>query len=69
QAEAAIILIAGAACGFILGEAVAFLLVKVLTGVFDPPPDTLFQPWIYLVIVAAGAALTTTVAVRRSSIR
>lgn len=69
QAEAAIILIAGSACGFILGEAVAFLLVKVLTGVFDPPPDTLFQPWIYLALVASGAVLTTLVAVWRSSIR
>ncbi|RTL78217.1 MAG: ABC transporter permease [Bradyrhizobiaceae bacterium] len=69
QAEAAIILVAGAVCGFILGESVAFLLVKVLTGVFDPPPDELFQPWIYLLIVAAGAALTTIIAVWRSSIR
>ena len=67
QAEAAIILIGGAACGFILGEAVAFLLVKVLTGVFDPPPDTLFQPWIYLALVACGAVLTTVIAVWRSS--
>ena len=29
------------------------MLVKVLTGVFDPPPDTLAVPWGYLLCVGA----------------
>ena len=31
------------------------MLVKVLTGVFDPPPDALSVPWGYLAAVAALA--------------
>jgi putative ABC transport system permease protein len=52
--------------GVVLGAALAvgltWLLVKVLTGVFDPPPDTVAIPWGYLgalltlVVVAVGAA-------------
>ncbi|HKN49087.1 MAG TPA: hypothetical protein VJ010_02555 [Actinomycetota bacterium] len=41
------------------------LVVKVLTGVFDPPPSYLAVPWLYLSLVgaltlaaAAGAELT-----------
>jgi putative ABC transport system permease protein len=33
------------------------MLIKVLTGVFDPPPDVLAIPWTYL-----GAVLALTVA-------
>ena len=38
------------------------MLIKVLTGVFDPPPDYLSIPWTYLggvlalTILAVGAA-------------
>jgi putative ABC transport system permease protein len=56
--------------GLLLGAGIAtgisIMLVKVLTGVFDPPPDTLAIPWTYLggviglvlVAVAAAGALT-----------
>jgi putative ABC transport system permease protein len=41
--------------GLLLGVATAavisYMLVKVLTGVFDPPPDQLFVPWGYLAVV------------------
>jgi putative ABC transport system permease protein len=30
---------------------ISYMLVKVLTGVFDPPPDQLFVPWGYLAVV------------------
>jgi putative ABC transport system permease protein len=39
------------------------MLVKLLTGVFDPPPETLTVPWLYLVatliatLVGVGLAL------------
>jgi putative ABC transport system permease protein len=49
--------------GLVLGAAIAgglsVLLVKVLTGVFDPPPDVLAIPWGYLA-TAAGFALAAT---------
>jgi putative ABC transport system permease protein len=47
--------------GLLLGTAVAVgitnMLVRVLTGVFDPPPDALAIPWTYL-----GAVLALTLA-------
>jgi len=60
--EASIILAFGAIMGLALGGGVAFVLVKVLEGVFDPPPEWLAVPWAYLVglvvvaIVANAAA-------------
>lgn len=49
--------------GLLLGAALAtglsVVLVRVLTGVFDPPPDVLAVPWRYLA-AAAGAALVAT---------
>ena len=30
------------------GWALSFIIVKILTGVFDPPPPHLFVPWAYL---------------------
>jgi putative ABC transport system permease protein len=46
-----------AAGGLVLGTAVATgisdMLIKVLTGVFDPPPDALSVPWGYLIALIA----------------
>ena len=43
--------------GLVLGSAIAaglsLMLVKVLTGVFDPPPDVISVPWLYLAGVGA----------------
>jgi putative ABC transport system permease protein len=65
--------------GLVLGTATAAaiseMLVKVLTGVFDPPPDGLSVPWVYLggvvlltlgAVAAAGSA--TLRALRRPAI-
>jgi putative ABC transport system permease protein len=65
--------------GLILGAAIAALLsttlVNVLTGVFDPPPDFLSIPWLYLLGVAVAviatvflAGLLTLRALRRPAI-
>jgi putative ABC transport system permease protein len=65
--------------GLILGAAIATLLSKtlvdVLTGVFDPPPDSLTIPWLYLAGVGVAvlatvlaAGLTTLRALRRPAI-
>ena len=44
------------------------MLVKVLTGVFDPPPSAPAVPWPYLttvgVIIIAAVALASATAVR-----
>ena len=61
--EALMVVGSGAVCGTAIGFAVAKVLVQVLSGVFDPPPDTLFVPWTYLALVVAAAAVCTAVAV------
>lgn len=57
--EAVFVSLGGLLFGVITGAALATMLVKVLTGVFDPPPAALSIPWGYLTLVAiiAGAAV------------
>jgi putative ABC transport system permease protein len=47
------VLVLGTLCGLAAGAGLSYLLVKVLTGVFDPPPSSLAVPWGYLVAVVA----------------
>jgi len=53
---------AGAILGAIVGWILSLMLVKVLTGVFDPPPAQLSVPWAYLGVVAGLAALGLVIA-------
>jgi putative ABC transport system permease protein len=52
----------GAFFGAVTGWLLSQMLVKVLTGVFDPPPAHLSVPWAYLGIVAALAVAGLAVA-------
>jgi len=61
--EALLLLLGGALFGAVMGWAVAELLVALLTGVFDPPPDALSIPWSYLAILACTCLLATIAAV------
>ena len=61
--EALLMVGAGAAGGTIIGLTVAEMLVKLLSGVFDPPPEALSIPWTYLGVVAVAAAICTVAAV------
>jgi putative ABC transport system permease protein len=53
--------IGGVAAGALIGWILSQMLVKVLTGVFDPPPSVIAVPWLYLGIVTLVtlAALAT----------
>ncbi|MFE2442278.1 FtsX-like permease family protein [Streptomyces sp. NPDC059426] len=53
--EAATLTAAGLAGGALIGWGLTQMLVKVLTGVFDPPPDTVAVPWPYLALTLAAA--------------
>ncbi|MGB8287138.1 ABC transporter permease [Rhizobium ruizarguesonis] len=58
--EAALVVGGGMFLGLLTGVLIAYVLVKLLTGVFDPPPEALSSPWGYLaalVITATSAAL------------
>ena len=61
--EGLVILCGGSAAGALLGWGIAEMLVRVLTGVFDPPPEHLYIPWGYMAMLAAAAAASTIVAV------
>jgi putative ABC transport system permease protein len=63
RSEALLIFVAGSLMGALTGAIVAWMLVKLLTGVFDPPPDHLTVPWIYLGLLFAAAAASVAVAV------
>ncbi|MEA2144169.1 MAG: putative transport system permease protein, partial [Solirubrobacteraceae bacterium] len=64
--ESAFVGLGGLLLGGVIAVAITNMLVKVLTGVFDPPPDYLSIPWTYLgsvlaltvVAVLAAGALT-----------
>ncbi len=61
--EGVIILVAGMVLGLATGFGIAKMLVKVLTGVFDPAPEALAIPWTYLVVLIAAGVLSTILAV------
>ncbi|MBY5440096.1 FtsX-like permease family protein [Rhizobium leguminosarum] len=68
--EAGLVVVGGMLLGLLAGVLIAYVLVKLLTGVFDPPPEALSLPWGYLaalVITAISAALlaATSEAMRR----
>ncbi|MEV6413595.1 FtsX-like permease family protein [Kribbella sp. NPDC051718] len=53
--EAAVVTIGGLAGGALIAWALTRMLVKVLTGVFDPPPSVIAVPWPYLNVTVAVA--------------
>ncbi len=69
-AEGALISVGGLLFGLLSGVSISWMLVKLLTGVFDPSPETLSIPWTYVlatlttVLVSIFAAVT--VAIRKS---
>jgi putative ABC transport system permease protein len=73
--ESVFVTAGGLVIGTVVAVALSAMLVKVLTGVFDPPPDHLAVPWGYLGVVvlltaaAIGAAGAVTLrALRRPAI-
>jgi putative ABC transport system permease protein len=64
-AEACVVTLPALALGAAGGAGLARVLVAILSGVFDPPPDRLALPWAYLgvvVLVVLGAAAATVTA-------
>ncbi|MEV6837092.1 ABC transporter permease [Streptomyces sp. NPDC051133] len=53
--EALLLAVCGLAGGALIGWALSEMLVKVLTGVFDPPPAALSVPGAYLALTGAAA--------------
>lgn len=55
--ESAFVAVLGLLTGSAAGWGLSQMLVKVLTGVFDPPPTSLAFPWTYLVVVAVSSVV------------
>lgn len=51
--ETTVLTTTGTVAGGLTGSVLSVMLVKVLSGVFDPPPDTIAVPWTYLGVTAA----------------
>jgi putative ABC transport system permease protein len=66
--ETAVLVVGGLAAGAAIGTLLSQMLVKVLTGVFDPPPSVPAVPWPYLttvgVVTIAALAMVSAAAVR-----
>jgi putative ABC transport system permease protein len=58
----------GLLCGALGAAGLSVMLIKILTGVFDPPPDVLSIPWGYL-LATTGAAAAAVVAAGVATIR
>jgi putative ABC transport system permease protein len=67
--EPIFVVVAGLLSGAVTGWGLSFLLVKVLTGVFDPPPAGLAVPWLYVISVAVCTAVAIAGAAAYISIR
>jgi putative ABC transport system permease protein len=59
--EGGLVLVAGIIAGAVTGTIVAEILIVVLQGVFDPPPEAPTVPWVY--VIGALAALVGAAAI------
>jgi putative ABC transport system permease protein len=60
--ESVFVTAGGLLLGAVIAAGISDMLVRVLTGVFDPPPDVLSVPWGYLAAVTALACGTVVAA-------
>ncbi|WP_155300332.1 ABC transporter permease [Deinococcus kurensis] len=60
--EALVVAGLGGLFGAIIGLGVAQTLIKLLQGVFDPPPEHMLLPWLYLLALVLAAGLSTALA-------
>ena len=58
-AEGLLLNVGGGLTGVALGLTLAQVLVKVLTGVFDPAPEGLILPWNYLLLLLLAVVVAT----------
>jgi putative ABC transport system permease protein len=56
RSEAIIVGVTGLVFGTVTGFGVAWMLVTMLAGAFDPPPDTITVPYGYIAVALLGAA-------------
>ena len=57
RGESVLVTLGGLLLGGLTGFAIATMLVVMLAGVFDPPPETITVPVAYILLVIAGAVV------------
>ncbi|MFL5259931.1 MAG: ABC transporter permease, partial [Hyphomicrobiales bacterium] len=62
RSEALFVVGAGALVGLVTGALISWIMVKLLTGVFDPPPERLIIPWMYIAALLATTVTSVLVA-------
>ena len=70
--EAIFVTLGGVILGVLSGWGLSFIIIKILTGVFDPPPAHMFFPWAYLAAlggVTLGAVVVAGMSVIRAARR
>lgn len=71
-AEGVLVIVGGLVFGAVTGWLVAQILVTVLQGVFDPPPEALSAPWLYLggaaILIVGATALALGNAIRSATV-
>ncbi len=60
--EAGFVAVGGSLLGGLVGWGIAQVIVKILTGVFDPPPEHLSAPYGYLIVLGGATALAVILA-------
>jgi putative ABC transport system permease protein len=61
--EGLFIVLGGAIMGIVVGFGLAYVLVALLSGVFDPPPETLSVPWRYVTAALVTALVCGSMAI------
>jgi putative ABC transport system permease protein len=61
--EGLFIIVGGAIMGIVVGLGIASELVALLAGVFDPPPEALSVPWLYVTVALATALVCGSIAI------
>jgi putative ABC transport system permease protein len=62
-AEGLFIVLGGAIMGIVVGFGVAYALVALMSGVFDPPPEELSVPWLYVTVALVTALVCGSIAI------
>ncbi|MBN9499551.1 MAG: FtsX-like permease family protein [Alphaproteobacteria bacterium] len=53
--EGLLVVAGGTTLGLITGFTIAAAMVAILAGVFDPPPEALSVPWLYLMVAIVSS--------------
>jgi putative ABC transport system permease protein len=61
--EARAMVVSGSLGGLLIGTTISYLLVKVLTGIFDPAPASATIPWGYLALLGASVTAVSVLVV------